>query len=320
MTAATDFASRRSRVRWVLYATWDEAGREAPHAVAQLRAYRRCGFETLVIDASPSVGAGRRSGWDSHATAWLQRENVGYDFGSFRDGLDWLATHLAPALLDDAEIVLATDSCYGPFTPMEAVFREFDAVERRGPTVFGLTDSDEHGHHLQSYWLYFARGSVPILLEFVAAMPLAGDRSQAIAGGELALSRFLEARGVDLVARQPTHRLIAHFAAFRWRGWAIAELALRRRLKRPKYTPHGDAACLGYLLGRPPGGLNPCMVFGTHLYLEGLLPLVKRQLIRENPAGDPLLRDSTIGEVLDNSVVPRLLGPVGLTDDARGTA
>jgi hypothetical protein len=55
--AAGDGIVNRDGERWVVYAAFDADGRAAPHAVAQLAEYRDLGFETLVVDTSPTLSA-----------------------------------------------------------------------------------------------------------------------------------------------------------------------------------------------------------------------------------------------------------------------
>ena len=153
----------RSTNRWVVYSTFDPEGMLRQHAVEQIVAYRDAGSSVLVVDTSPTVSAERASAWDRHATAWFQRENEGYDFGSYKAGLQWIRERSPDG---SYSLLLTNDSCYGPFSPINSILRRFDNNDGP-PMVFGITDSYELGYHLQSYFLYFQSRTIPLLLDFL---------------------------------------------------------------------------------------------------------------------------------------------------------
>lgn len=88
------------------------------------------------------------------------RKNIGFDAGAYKDALceylDW------DEIQKYDELVLANDSFYGPFYPMEQVFLE---MERGGADYWGMTrslagtyvDGDSFSAHIQSYFLCFKK-------------------------------------------------------------------------------------------------------------------------------------------------------------------
>jgi lipopolysaccharide biosynthesis protein len=152
-----------------VYAAFDAAGRAAPHAVAQLAEYRGLGFETLVVDTSPTLSAQREQDWRQIATDWQQRPNVGYDFISYRFGLETLIDRMGVDV-ERLSLILANDSCFGPFIPLRGVLEAFDALPRERPRLFGITENHEIRRHLQSYWLYMKPDVAPLVFEFLRAM------------------------------------------------------------------------------------------------------------------------------------------------------
>ena len=291
--------------RWVVYATFDAEGLAAPFAEDQLRAYRQLGFRTLVVDTSPRPTAERIAAWERSSTAWRQRENVGYDFGSYHHGLALLLGDFGVAL-PTLDLLLTNDSCYGPYAPLAEVFRRFDSAPRDGRQVFGMTDSAELSPHLQSYWLYFRADVVHHARDFLASVAPVGDRAAAIGQGEIGLSRHLGAQGCRLVAYRASTDVVRHFARFH--GWlpSFVELAIRWHRHRPRYTREGDRACLKTLLGKPVA-FNQTLAFGTHLHFQSMLPFVKRQLVRENPRADPLVPRNPPDDPRDNACIDRWL-------------
>jgi len=80
----------------------------------------------------------------------IRKPNIGYDFGSWAVGL-----HELPTLAHAPHVVLANDSLVGPFSTIRPLLQRF---ENSRADVFGLTDTRQFRHHLQSYFLGFSGG------------------------------------------------------------------------------------------------------------------------------------------------------------------
>lgn len=74
------------------------------------------------------------------------RENIGYDFMSFKMGLESLE------LSHYDEVVLCNDSVYGPVYPLEKMFEK---MSKSTCDMWGVTANEAGGFHLQSYFLVF---------------------------------------------------------------------------------------------------------------------------------------------------------------------
>ena len=101
-------------------------------------------------------------------SALLTRRNIGLDFGAWRMALRALSLPRP----DTNRILLINDSVYGPLLPLAPLLARMPA---NGADLWGLTDSQERGWHLQSYfllagptlirspiWRSFWRGVVPL--------------------------------------------------------------------------------------------------------------------------------------------------------------
>ncbi|MBT4522069.1 MAG: hypothetical protein HOC23_18880 [Halieaceae bacterium] len=117
----------------------------------------------------------------------IQRDNVGYDFFSYKTGLEALT-------MDYDEVVLCNDSVYGPFFNLSDLFRKMANVEC---DFWGVTESYEIAHHLQSYFLVFRQSVIdaPSFWEFWRTMEILSDRRQVIQSYEIGLSQKLLSRG-----------------------------------------------------------------------------------------------------------------------------
>lgn len=76
----------------------------------------------------------------------------GYDFGSYKIGF---RIAMQKGLLKEAEeLIFLNDSCYGPIFPFKNVF---DTMASRSCDVWGLVESHEALHHIQSFFMVFRR-------------------------------------------------------------------------------------------------------------------------------------------------------------------
>lgn len=115
----------------------------------------------------------------------VRKPNLGYDFGSWSIGLDAL-----PDALSAPRVLLLNDSMAGPFTSLEPLLDQFDSTKA---DVWGLTDSYQFGHHLQSYCLGFTDGILQDrpLREFWDGVQHETDKDEIIRRNELGISRLL---------------------------------------------------------------------------------------------------------------------------------
>jgi len=97
-------------------AHYDPDGVFDAHCVAALREYRKISRHVIVVSTStPALPSEANHLVDS----FVCRENSGYDFGSWRAGIETLAD---PAAFD--EIVCVNDSVYGPLFDLAPAFRD----------------------------------------------------------------------------------------------------------------------------------------------------------------------------------------------------
>jgi len=295
-------------VKWVVYAAYRADGNQSPHVVDQLIDYRRAGWKTLLVDASPVVSAERQRDWSESATAWMQRPNIGYDFASYRDGIE----HLRSACridIDAASLIMTNDSCFGPFIPMADIVVRLEERRSGDLVVHGITDSYEFHHHLQSYWVYSRPPAVSLVRRFLLDLPPIHGVQEAIHRGELGLSRYLAENGCALQALCPTREIIPRFALLHSRPLSILEFGLRRRLDAPRYNRETDRACLGYLRGKPDpfANVNISIGLGAEMLRAKLSPLLKRRLLAENPYDAKSIPSDLDVDSLTNLDVARLL-------------
>ena len=171
--------------RVAVVAHWDPAARVGRSPRALTQALIRAGYLTFLVstaegDAPLAWIDGRPSG-----VAVVRRPNLGYDFGSWATALD-----LLPAISRAPNVLLVNDSLVGPFGPVDHLL---DRFHRSRADVWGLTDTEQLGHHLQSYCLGFREGCLdrPELRAFWQGIRVEVSRDDVIHRYELGLSRVL---------------------------------------------------------------------------------------------------------------------------------
>lgn len=202
----------------------------------------------------------------------IQRENEGYDFYSYKLGIEQID------LSQFDELVLCNDSVYGPFSELSTVFNEMRA---RGVSFWGLTDSFDYQYHLQSYFLVFT-GDVfqsRAFEDFWCSVRVLDDKKEIIRRYEVGLSRSLESAGFGFEAMAVSQKVgnLRHISA----SWRYYFAMVLRRWKERNFW----ADSFRILFGRWQLGKNATHVEWKSLMGECGVPFIKVALLRDNPKG-----------------------------------
>ncbi len=231
--------------RLVLFAHYDSDGEVKPFVLRHLEALRRLGGRIEFSSNSP-VPPAAAAALGKLVDRFVVRENVGYDFGMWRDAL------ASRDLSGVDELVLTNSSVIGPLWPLAPIF---ERMRSEGWDFWGMTECGQYAPHLQSYFLVFAR---PVLASaafrrFFDSILAYRSKKQAILAYEVGLSAYLWEAGFRGGAAFPGSRL-----APTW----LADLLVRR-------TPPWAF--------RP--GKNPTLYYPDRLLAAGM-PYVKVDLLR----------------------------------------
>jgi lipopolysaccharide biosynthesis protein len=131
--------------RCLIYAHWDINGFVDPYVLHALREYRSLAGRIIFVTTHYQRPC---TALDDLADTVIVRDNSGYDFMSWRTGLETID------VADYEEVVFTNSSIYGPLWPMAAVFESPTAREN---DLWGMTTSLQHCRHLQSYFLCMSR-------------------------------------------------------------------------------------------------------------------------------------------------------------------
>jgi len=204
------------------------------------------GAETVFVSTNLS-GEGAKS--LPNRTRVIERENHGYDFYSYKQGLAALDRRLLRRIVLMNSSFLCADR--------RKLLERFFAHDHRAWDVFGLTFSLERSRHLQSFLLSFSRRCFESgeFYRWWSELQPIDERDRVIEECELGLSRFLERAGFSLGA------------AF-----------------RP--TPMNRAIALWRSIRRIRPVLNPATLNPTQFYWDFLLGqfgIVKIEMLKKNP-------------------------------------
>ena len=123
-----------------------------------LRKLEMAGFDTVFISTSASISESDLKKLAGCCIRIISRENRGYDFYSWKVGLE-----AYPQYHEHAGLLLANDSVYGPLFDFGDIVTR---LENHDADIVGMTDSFRYYPHLQSYFIYCKR---PVVLskEFI---------------------------------------------------------------------------------------------------------------------------------------------------------
>jgi lipopolysaccharide biosynthesis protein len=171
--------------RVAVLAHWDPDARVRRSPQMLTQALIQAGYLTFLV--STAVGDSPLAWIDGRpgGVTVLRRPNLGYDFGSWATALE-----LLPAISRASWVLLVNDSLVGPFGPIDHLL---DRFHRSHADVWGMTDTEQLGHHLQCYCLGFRNGCLnhPELSAFWRGIRVEASRDDVIHRYEVGLSRVL---------------------------------------------------------------------------------------------------------------------------------
>jgi lipopolysaccharide biosynthesis protein len=178
---------------------------------------------------------------DTSELVVIRRPNVGYDFGSWS-----IALELVPGATSAQRTLLLNDSMAGPFSSLAPLLADFEASP---VDVWGLTDTQQFGSHLQSYLLGFREGVLaerPIAA-FWADIAHHDDKDAVIHQNEIGFSRLLQREGFVHAPAFPHERVVAAGQNPVIKGWKrLLDLGFpflkREILRTPEVAPGGQHA------------------------------------------------------------------------------
>ncbi len=231
---------RHARV--AIVAHWSATARTTRSVCTLVAELQSCGYRVVVSSACEAPEA---LVWESIVDVddlvVIRKPNVGYDFGSWS-----VALGLLPDAAAAERTILVNDSMAGPFTSLRPLLERFDATPA---DVWGLTDTQQFGRHLQSYFLGFTDGILtePPLRRFWARVSHERSKWGVILRNELGLGRLLFEEGYiqtpawphESVVRPGQNPVIQGWNRLLEQGFPFVK---REILRDPSLAPAGRTA------------------------------------------------------------------------------
>ena len=266
-------SSLKDARHFCVFSHFDLGNRLARNVLHYLTELKQLDYEIIFVSTSQSLPEGGIEKLKALCNTVCLRENVGYDFGSYKAGIQFIQD----AGLLPASLLLANDSVFGPIQPLKNIWNpnileEFD--------LYGMTDSFQHGYHLQSYFLAYSRRLLESqeFREFWENVDnldpqQIGFKSTIIMNYEIGGTRNFLLKGYKIGVRFPFEEILSN------RVQSLAQQL--RSLKTPEgYDGEWDSRQLG-------PNLN-----ASHRYWDTLLdmghPFIKRELLTKNPTFTPI--------------------------------
>jgi len=253
--------------RLVVMAAYDPDGELADHVRFQIEAWQGQCSRLLFVTTNPLTAAARE--WLDGRAELIERENVGYDFYSYRTGL--LA---AGDLAAYDQVVICNDTYVGPLRSFAEIFARMDGTAY---DFWGITRSRRIKPHVQSFFVVFGRDCVAseAFTAFWTTMEPISNRRKVIHRYEVGLSRTLKASGFSFGSYYSETRFEWRLARLRVLWWAL------RRQNRPRGLRAGLAKLREW--AREPW--NPMAGLADAALADARLPLVKIDTLRFDPYG-----------------------------------
>jgi rhamnosyltransferase len=251
--------------------------------------------DTLVFVTTVSIDQSSIDRICSLGINLIQRKNEGYDFYSYKVGIEALS------LGDYDEVILCNDSVYGPLTDIGLVVRE---MREKSQDFWGITDSFDFAYHLQSYFMVFGFSVLKssTFTRFWDSVEILDDKKEIIRRYEVGLTQCLRQAG--FVSHSMTSfDDVGKLTRVR-QSWRSYLGTLKRRWREAAFWSDVYAVFVGNL----DIGLNPTHSEWRSLLQDYHVPFIKVELLRDNPRGVGSL--DAVGDVV------RSLGdyPVSLID------
>ena len=176
---------------FMIYVHWDGHGGVREDVLEQLQQYQRY-VDLAFVSARADLAHDQQTlqHLQDLCDVVLVRENVGYDFGSWKAGI----SYCWPDVMQTPELILTNDSCYGPITCVDDLFGR---LKNSTADIVGLTEVSTIRPHLQSYFVAYRSQvlSSAVFQAFWETIGVWGSKLELVYAHEVNLSATLERLG-----------------------------------------------------------------------------------------------------------------------------
>ncbi len=261
----------------VLFMHYDGRGAVRAQLLDYMRELRAAGRDVVFVSNAGKLTPAALAALREICAVVILRRNIGYDFGAWRDAVDYLGLPRAGT----EEVILANDSVFGPLTPLGDVLRRLNYEKA---DIWGLTESWQVRYHLQSFFLAFGPAALraPAWQKFWRAVRPVPMKFYIVNAYEVGITQAMVKGGLRCAALWPYEKLIKLV-----NREELEKLILAEESEIGKADPIQITRKLQVLRIRDGVArrvaLNPTSDLWRQLLLTGF-PFIKRELLRDNPS------------------------------------
>lgn len=200
-----------------------------------------------------------------YSSSIIVKENVGYDFMSYKIGLE----NFDYTQYD--EVIICNDSVYGPVYPLNNTFK---VMQNSNCDFWGMTNNRDIHYHLQSYFLVFKKKVInsDVFKNFWEQVQVLHDKNEIIQQYEIGLSQTLITHGfkpyafatIETLFFQKIKILLSKLTPSKIRKKLISIINDTHSLKRIEK-------------------INATHYLWKELLVVNKMPFIKIELLRDNP-------------------------------------
>jgi hypothetical protein len=251
---------------FVAMAHYDPHGLVAPHVRRHVLALKAVAERVTVVSTADLQTSDER--WLRQHVDLVRRDNYGYDFLSYRAGLE-----AETSLSDYDRVVVCNDSFVGPLVGYDQIF---EAMDQRPVDFWGLTKSERVAPHVQSFFMCFRPWVVrsQAFRDFWGRMTPLSDRREVILRYEVGFTTLLTQAGFAFGSYFDEDPEDIAMARRRMRWWAaLRSKGLLTPAQRQVWHRRAGEAW------------NPCIGLADRCLGGARLPLTKIDTLRFDPYG-----------------------------------
>ncbi|HQT63696.1 MAG TPA: rhamnan synthesis F family protein [Acidocella sp.] len=260
----------------VLFMHFDKYGNVRPQIVQYIKELAESGRSVVFITNSGKLRSKAKAVLEPICTSIIIRNNVGYDFGAWRDGI----AHYNLPQPHTEELIIANDSVFGPLRPINAML---GAIDYNKADMWGLTESWQHRYHLQSYFLAFGKKALNdrAFRKFWAKVRPVPSKRYIVKHYEIGITQYMLKYGLTCAAVWPYDTLISMIDQLQINKLLTFKKNDYRKVDPVSITRKMHLLRVRHAMARR-GPLNPSAELWRQLLQSGF-PFLKRELLRDNP-------------------------------------
>ena len=254
-----------------VFAHFDRQDKVDDYVLYYLRELKKVADPIQFVTTS-ELGAAERRKVEELGVNFMQRKNEGYDFCSFKLGIE------AIRVSEFDQLMVCNDSVYGPFSDLATILAE---MRSRNAKFWGLTESHDYQHHLQSYFLVFEGDALQsqAFKNFWESVEILDNKVDIIRRYEVGLSQSMAAAGFPPEALAGLRKVgnARHIGSY----WRYYFKLFFRHWSDKQFWIDGFQV----LSGKRLVGKNVTHLEWKSLIEEKGVPFIKIELMRDNPKG-----------------------------------